>query len=121
MATREIARRDWRRYCDRLSKELQGQRAELDVISLDLGDRAEARWLPLVGLVYEPKMDAIEIALEGLGHSIREPRELYVEETDRGIVSLEIITAAGAVEAVRFRQPLALPPLETSEVDEVKS
>jgi hypothetical protein len=115
MATREIGRRDWRRYCDRLSKELEGQRAELDVISLDLGDRVEARWLPLVGLVYEPKADAIEIALEGLGHSIREPRELYVEETDRGIVSLEIVTAAGAVEIVRFRQPLALPPLENTE------
>jgi hypothetical protein len=115
MATREIARRDWRRYCDRISKELEGQRAELDVVSVDLGDRAEARWVPLVGIVYEPKADAIEIALEGVGHSIREPRELYVEETNRGIVSLEVLTARGAVETLRFREPLPLPPLETTE------
>jgi hypothetical protein len=118
---REIARRDWRRYCDRLSRELEGHRAELDVVWLDLGDRTLARWVPLVGLVYEPRADAIEIALEGISHSIHEPRELYVEETDRGIVSLEILTARGAVETIRFREPLSLRPLEIDELEEVQS
>jgi hypothetical protein len=108
MATRELLRGDWRTYCDRISKDLVGKRAELDVVALDLGARAEARWVPLVGLVYEPRADTLEVALEGLDHAIREPREIHVEETDRGLVSLEVVTARGTVETVRFREPLAL-------------
>jgi hypothetical protein len=109
MATHELARREWRGYCDRLSKRLAGARAELDVVSLDLGDRVEARWAPLLGLVYDARGDAIEIALEGIDHAIREPREIHVEETERGLVALEVVTAAAAVETLRFREPLRLP------------
>ncbi len=108
MAMHELPRGEWRRYCDRLSKGLAGTRAELDVVSLDLGDRVEARWLPLLGLVYDARADELEIVLEGIGHSIREPRELHVEETERGVVGLEVVTADAAVETLRFREPLPL-------------
>lgn len=108
MATRELARREWRDYCDRLSKKIAGGRAELDVVSLDLGDRVEARWLPLLGVVYDRRADTLEIALDGVGHSIREPREIHVEETERGLVGLEVVTADAAVEILRFREPLPL-------------
>jgi hypothetical protein len=105
---RELPRAEWRRYCDQISKGLAGQRVELDVVSLPLGDRVEAKWLPVVGLVYDARADTLEIALEGLGHSIREPREVYVEETERGLVALEIVAADETTQIVRFREPLAL-------------
>jgi hypothetical protein len=109
MATRELARGEWRRYCDRVSKALRGRRAELEVVSLDLGDHVEARWLPLLGVVYDPRADVLEVVLEGIDHSIREPREVYVEETERGLVALEIIAADETRQIVRLREPLALP------------
>jgi hypothetical protein len=34
----------------------------------------------LIGLVYDPQDDIVEVALEGLDHMIHKPRELYVEE-----------------------------------------
>jgi hypothetical protein len=107
--TRELPRREWRGYCDRISKALAGQPAELDVVSLALGDRVEARWLPLLGIVYDARSDVVEVALEGVGHSISQPREVYAEETPRGLVALEIIAADETHEIVRFREPLALP------------
>lgn len=112
MARRELARHEWRRYCDRLSKRLAGVRAELDVVSLDLGDRVEARWLPLRGLVYDARSDTLEIALDGIGHSIREPREIHVEETERGLVALEVVTSGAVVETLRFREPLGPADVE---------
>lgn len=108
MSTYALPRAEWRRYCDRLSRALEGRRVELDVASLELGGRVEARWLPLHGIVFDARADALEIALDGVGHSIFAPRELHIEETDRGLVSLEIVTADETVETLRLREPLRL-------------
>ena len=112
MATRALARAEWRRYCDRVSKEVAGRRVELDIASLELGDRVEARWLPLLGVVFDARGDVLEIALEGVGHSITSPREIHLEETERGLVSLEIVAADETVETLRFKEPLRLGPEE---------
>ena len=108
MPTRALLRSEWRRYCDRVSKEVVGRRVELDVASLDLGDRVEARWLPLLGVVFDARGDVLEIALDGIGHSILAPREILLEETERGLVALEIVTAEDTVETLRLQEPLLL-------------
>jgi hypothetical protein len=108
VARRSLTRAEWRRYCDRISKETAGRRVELDVASLKLGDHVEARWLPLVGVVFDARGDVLEVALDGIGHSIRSPRDLVLEETPRGLVALEIVAADQTVETLRFREPLRL-------------
>jgi hypothetical protein len=110
VATYELARSEWRGYCDRLSKELVGRKVELDVASLDLGAHVEARWLPMLGIVFDSRADVLEIALDGVGHSILAPREIHVEETERGLVALEIVSANETVDTLRLREPLELPP-----------
>lgn len=112
MATRALARAEWRRYCDRVSKEVAGRRVELDIASLELGDHVEARWLPLLGVVFDVRGDVLEIALEGVGHSIVSPRAIHLEETERGLVGLEIVGADETVETLRFKEPLRLGPEE---------
>jgi hypothetical protein len=108
MTIRALARAEWRSYCDRVSKETVGRRVELDVASLELGDRVEARWLPLLGIVFDARGDVLEIALDGIGHSILSPREVLLEETERGLVAIDIVAADDAVETLRFREPLKL-------------
>jgi hypothetical protein len=110
MSTRLLKRSEWRRYCDRISKQVAGRRAELDVASLDLGDYVEARWLPLLGIVFDARGDVLEIALDGIGHSILSPQEIVLEETERGLVALEIVAADDTVETLRLREPLLLEP-----------
>jgi hypothetical protein len=107
-STHELARSEWRRYCDRLSKHLAGRRVELDIASLELGDHVEARWLPLFGVVFDARGDVLEIALDGIGHSILAPRAIHLEQTDRGLVALSIVSANDSVETLRFREPLHL-------------
>lgn len=108
MSSRALARAEWRRYCDGVSKATAGRRVELDVASLDLGDRVEARWLPLVGLVFDARRDVLEVALDGVSHSIISPRDFLLEETERGLVAIEIVAGDDKIETLRFREPLDL-------------
>jgi hypothetical protein len=113
MSRRTLARAEWRRYCDGVSKATVGRRVELDVASLDLGDLVEARWLPLLGLVFDTRGDVLEVALDGVGHSIVSPRKVLLEETERGLVAIEIVGSDDTVETLRFREPLRLEGSES--------
>src|SRR5262245_55976815 len=108
MSTRTLPRAEWRSYCNRVSKAAAGRRVELDVASLDLGDHLEARWLPLFGIIFDARGDVLEIALDGVGHSILSPSQIVLEETERGLVAVEIMSADDTVDTLRFREPLRL-------------
>jgi Family of unknown function (DUF5335) len=110
MAVQKLDKAQWRVFCDRVSKALVGNRAEIEIASLALGSQVEAEWLPLLGIAYDPKDDIIEIALEGLDHMVHRPREMYVDLGPDGLTSLEVIDGDDVRRIVQFRDPLMLPP-----------
>ena len=110
MALVKLEKRQWHGYFDRLSKGLAGKQVEIEIASLALGAQIEAEWLPLLGIVYEPRTDVVEIALEGLDHMIRRPREIYADEEGISLTSLEIVDGGEVRHIVRMREPLQLPP-----------
>jgi hypothetical protein len=111
MGVQRLVRADWQPYCDRISRGIEkGQRAELELVSLDEGDHVEAKWLPIYGLVYEPKADLLEVALEGVDHWVAHPNELLVETSPRGIVGLEILAGDDVRCIIKLLEPLSLPP-----------
>jgi hypothetical protein len=110
MSIRKLERKDWGPFLDYLSKLCEGRQAEIGAESLALGDQVEARWLPLIGITFDPKDDLIEFALEGLDHLIHWPREVYIDEGNESITSLEIIDADGVRQIAKFKEPLMLPP-----------
>ncbi len=119
MAARKIDRADWQAFFDRLSKALVGMRAEIEVASLALGDQIEAKWLPLLGITYDRRNDILEIALDGLDHMVRRPRELYADALAGALLSFEVIDADGVSQIILLREPLMLPgPSEQSEARE---
>jgi hypothetical protein len=93
-----------------LSKVLVGCQAEIDVTSLALVDQVQAKWLPLFGIVYDPKDDLVEVALEGLDHLIRKPRDISIEEGNGLLARVEIIDADGIRQNVKLKEALMLPP-----------
>lgn len=112
MAT-QIDRSRWAPFLDAITNSLIGKQAEIEVVSLDLGDQIEAEWTPLIGITYDRKDDLIEIALDELDHLIRSPRELFLDYAVGGIVAaIEIVDADGNRQIVKFRDPLALPAPE---------
>jgi hypothetical protein len=99
----------WRPYFDSVSKALTGKRAEIEVASLKLGDQVEAEWLPLLGIAYDPKDDLIEVALEGLDHLIRKPREVWIEGKGLDLSAIEVVDDDGVRQIITLRDPLMLP------------
>lgn len=114
MAIRKLEKAEWRAFFDRMSKGMPGKRAEIEIASLALGNEIEAEWLPLLGVTYDPKDDVLDVALAGLDHVIRAPRELYIDDGSSGLTSLEVIDGDGVHQIVKFRDPLMLPPTATA-------
>ena len=113
MTIRRLEKPEWRPFFDTMSKILEAQVAEVEVASLDLGDRTQAEWLPLIGITYDPRDDAVEIALDGLDHMIRKPREIYLDDGAAGLTSLEIVDADGVRQIVKLKDQLMLPAPQT--------
>lgn len=110
----KLEKKDWHPYFDRVSKGLAGKRAEIQIAALPIGAQVEAEWMPVVGIVYDPKDDIVEIALENpdrmhLDHLIHAPREIYVDEGPSGLASM-VIDRDGVLHIVQLRDPLMLPP-----------
>ena len=110
MATQKLERTEWRAFLDGVSKLLDAKEAEIEVGSLRLGEQVQAKWLPVIGVTYDPGDDLVEVALEGLDHMIHKPREIYVEMGAGKLTSIEIIEAGGTKQIVKFRDQLLLPP-----------
>ena len=113
MAIAKLEKEAWHPYFDRVSKLLGGtKRAEVEVAALNLGDQVEAEWLPLTGLVYDPKDDLIEVLLEDLDHLIYKPREVFIDQEAVLLKSVEVIDEEGVRQIIKLRDPLMLPPPE---------
>jgi len=109
MGGRALVKPEWQSYCDRVSKGLAGERAQIEVTGLTLGDQIAAKWLPLIGITYDPKDDLLEIALEGLDHLIHKPREILVDDGPEGLKSMEIVDSDQNRQIVKLMEPLMLP------------
>jgi hypothetical protein len=119
MAATKLDKSDWQLFFDRLSKSLTGKRADIEVASLALGHQVEAKYLPLLGVVYDRRNDVIEIALEGLDHIAHKPRELFIDMSPAGLISIDIIDGDGVQQIVKLRDPLVLPaPATTAKAEQ---
>lgn len=112
MTVQKLEKGQWRSFFDRVSKGLDRKQAEIEVAALNLGDQVEAEWLPLFGIVYDPKSDVLEVALDGLDHMIQKPREIYIDSSGQTLTSVEIVDAEGTKQLVKLRDQLMLPPAE---------
>lgn len=107
MAITKIARQDWPTYFDNLSTRLaDNQRpeyAEIRVLSMEDGAQRETSWLPLDGITYDRKDDLLEVIVEGMDHLILQPEEIFVDEEDEEVLSMEIVRKDGTKEIIEIR------------------
>lgn len=108
MTTRKIEKGAMQAYFEKLSSIIAGKSVEIEVNSLAVGAQVEADWAKLVSIVYDPRDDAVEVTLEGLGHAIRNPTEAYVIEDEGGVKTVEVTDSGGAKHIVNLREPLLL-------------
>lgn len=109
MAIAKIEKAVWRDYFDRVSKASEGKNVELEVEALEIGSQIELEWVPLMGLLYDPKNDVLAVMVEGLDHMIRRPQTVFVDMTGSALTSVEVIDADQVRHIIRLRDPLMLP------------
>ena len=109
MAIAKIEKAVWREYFDRVSKASEGKNVELEVEALEIGSQIELDWVPLMGLLYDPKNDVLAVMVEGLDHMIRRPQTVFVDMTGSALTSVEVIDADQVRHIIRLRDPLMLP------------
>jgi hypothetical protein len=86
-----------------------GKRAEIEVVSPTDGILIKARWLPLIGIAYDPVQDTLKIMLDGLEHLVSQPREMYLDFGAGGFRSLGILDQRSVWQIVSLRDPPMLP------------
>jgi hypothetical protein len=94
MATRELARSEWQSYFDRMSESLRATQVGIEVASLSIGDQVVANQAALTGITYDPKCADLMIITESLEHVIYGPNEIFVQESDDGVASIEALDSA---------------------------
>jgi hypothetical protein len=113
----QLPRSEWRTFFDRMSRALLGKWAEIEVASLHIGDQIVVEWIPLLGITYDSRDDLLDVALDRSNHLVRHPREILVDETSAGLVSVAVVDEDGARQIVRLREPLTLPPAKMPTVN----
>lgn len=108
MKTLRLKKDKMENYFNTMSNFLEGKEAIIDVVSLDIGDQIQADNVTLFGVVYDPKNDILEIALDGLDHIIHNPHDVYVVEGDAGIEAVGAIDNNGREQIIKFSDPIML-------------
>jgi hypothetical protein len=107
-STKQIPRDDWKQYFEELDRrhlEDDSATATIELLSEELGAEPEATRAHLIGLDYDAKDNALEVALDGLDHLVFEPVEIWVVEEDDGFVSaLEVKQPDGSKEIMRIER-----------------
>lgn len=109
MSASTLPKSEWSDFFANLSRTLEGKQAEIEVLSLDLGDQMEAEWMPLLGIAYDPKNDLVEVALQDVEHMIPKPTDIYVDVGPAGLLMIQVVSADQTREIIKFRDPLMLP------------
>jgi hypothetical protein len=107
--TTRIPRDQLKAYFDRFTKHFLRNEStnavDVEVVSPVLGDQFEAENAHLVGVSYDPKDNAFELAFESGDHRVYRPVEVWtLEETDGFVRAIEVVHPGGAKDVVRVKR-----------------
>jgi Family of unknown function (DUF5335) len=122
--TLEIPRDTWRSYFDELTKVLGTERATVEVVGRDLGDQLVDEHQLLTDMTYDPRSDAIIVALDvpdpdgdsdgtaHVVHTIDHPQRVLVAAGEPPPLEMtyDIQDGDGHQWLIRLERPPALPP-----------
>lgn len=110
MKTREVGKENWQGFFDQTSRVLKGKLIQIEVDSLEIGAQIEVNMLSLNGLTYDRKDKALIVSTDEIEHVIPAVQQIFVTEGREGMDSLEVRSADGRIEIIKFSEPLALSP-----------
>lgn len=109
MAYEELRREDWSTFFDQISNRVSGNRVELEIAGLDIGDQTEERDAHLHGLSYDPNDDLFFVATDKLEHNITHPRRVYADRDGVTVHEVMVVDESERKHFIKLKPPLELP------------
>lgn len=106
MASRQLAREQWKNYFDLISKQNKSAVVNVEVIGIEIGDQTEIKWQPLKGLSHDPKRNSFCVYTEQINHQISHPKDIFVEEKDGFPETIEIIDEDNNKQILKLKNAL---------------
>jgi hypothetical protein len=106
--TEALNKTKWHSFLQLLSQTLQGKRADIQIVSVRLGNQVEVERLPFLGIAYDSKNDLIEITLEGMEHLIHRPERITIKGDGLMVSAIEIVDGEKTQQILRLHDPLML-------------
>ncbi len=104
MALEKIEKQDLKHFFDNLSRVLPAETVEVEVVGLDIGDQIAANNVFLNGITYDDAHDEIVLDLSDVAeHRIDGPREVWVDQDDTGLKSIEVQCKEGHRHIIKFK------------------
>lgn len=110
VSIRKLEQLEWKQFFDGISKVLGPMQADIQVLSPNIGVQTEARWLPFLGMSYDPKDDIVAVNVEELEHIVWKPQDVYVDDGGVGLSTITVVDKDGVRHMLQLRDPLLLPP-----------
>ncbi|HEB58857.1 MAG TPA: hypothetical protein ENJ01_06540 [Gammaproteobacteria bacterium] len=103
MAIEKVEKTDLGHYFDNLSRVLPTESVDIEVVGRDVGDQPAAQGARLEGISYDAANDTIVLYLGNSGeHNIAGPTEVYVDQDDDGLKSIEVTCKEGHKHIVKL-------------------
>jgi len=106
----QLGKSQWQGYFDRFSRTLGPKRVEIEVTGLGLGHQVQAKWIPLMGVSYDPRNDVVAVVAEGVDPLIRKPAQIHLQHDAEWVHGIEVTDADGIRHTLTLKEPLILPP-----------
>ncbi len=104
MALEKIEKQDLKHFFDNLSRVLPAETVEIEVVGLDIGDQVAANNIFLNGISYDDASDELLLDLSDVAeHTIAGPQEVWVDQDDEGLKSIEVQCKEGHRHIIKFK------------------
>jgi hypothetical protein len=84
-------------------------RVAVTILGDDIGAQHETDDSALIGISYDPHDRAFEVATPNLSHRVVDPAEIYVQEEQGGLASVEVVGEDGTKQVIELKPLAALP------------
>jgi hypothetical protein len=92
-------------YTRRFLRSGSPEAVDIEVLEPELGDQSAIHGARFIGITYDPRDNALELALDSGTHRIEAPEEVWtVEEPDGSISALEAVCADGSRQVVSIKR-----------------
>ena len=108
MTIKQLSKDKWSSFFSSFPKGGQYEEVHIEAISDKIGDQIDAEWEPLKEICFDASNNELEITTQNVGHFIRAPSEVYVDETSSKQMMIEVLDSEGTKYILRIRNALAL-------------